>query len=114
MLSEKLHQVRNMSKLYRLIITVKEIHGNCPVYNVGDKMVIEEPKIIVEESDAICIHALASMLTMLVPLSRGVSFKELGLAKEEGETGYLQCLDPGEPYTKGGTVIFEIRRERLS
>jgi len=25
--------------------------------------------------------------------------------------GYVQCLDPGEPYTAGGTVVFEIRRE---
>ena len=102
-----------MSGLYRLIITVKEIRGNCPVYKLGDRIVVEEPKILIKESNAICIHALASMLTMLVPLSRGVSFKELGLAKEEGEIGYLQCLDPGEPYTNGGTVIFEIRREKL-
>jgi len=102
-----------MPKPFRRTITVKEIRGNCPVYRVGDKMIIEEPKIIVKESDTICIHALASMLTMLIPLSRGISFKELGLAKEEGEIGYLQCLDPGEPYTKGGTVLFEIKREKL-
>jgi len=100
-----------MPKIYRLTITVREIRGNCPVYRVGDKMVIEEPKILTKERNAICMHALASMLTMLVPLSRGVSFKELGLAKEEGEVGYIQCLDPGEPYTEGGTVIFEIMRE---
>jgi len=53
------------------------------------------------------------MLSMLVPLSRGISFKNLGLAKEEDETGYIQCLDPGKPYTNGGTVLFEIRRERM-
>lgn len=103
-----------MHRIYRLKITVKDIRGECPVYKLGDKIVIEEPKIVVEESDAICIHALASMLTMLVPLSRGVSFKELGLAKGEDEVGYIQCLDPGKPYTTGGTVIFEIRREKLS
>ena len=101
-----------MSKPHRLVITVKEIRGNCPVFKLGDKIVVEGPKILVEESDAICIHALSSMLTMLVPLSRGISFKELGLSKEESEVGYVQCLDPGEPYTKGGTVLFEIRREQ--
>jgi hypothetical protein len=47
-------------------------------------------------------------------LGRGVSFKELGLAKEEGDVGYVQCLDPGPPYTPGGTVIFEIRREAIT
>ncbi|MEM2971128.1 MAG: hypothetical protein QW270_01710 [Candidatus Bathyarchaeia archaeon] len=51
---------------------------------------------------------------MIVPLSHGISFKELGLAKsEKEERGYIQCLDPGEPYTDGGTVLFEIEREKV-
>jgi uncharacterized repeat protein (TIGR04076 family) len=98
---------------YRLTITVKEIRGNCPVFKPGDKIVVESPKIIVEKTDNICIHAFGCMLSMLVPLSQGESFKKLGLSKEEGEKGYVQCLDPGKPYTNGGTVIFEIKRERL-
>jgi len=102
------------NKRYRLTITVKEIRGNCPVFKLGEKIVVEPPKIIIEETDNLCIHALGCMLSMLVPLSRGISFKNLGLAKEEGETGYMQCLDPGKPYTNGGTVIFEIKRERTS
>jgi len=53
------------------------------------------------------------MLSMIVPLNRGISFKQLGLATEEGEKGYIQCLDPGKPYTDGGTVLFEIKRERI-
>ena len=100
-----------MSKVHRLIINVKEIRGKCPIYKVGDKIVIQPPEIIPEQTDALCIHALGSMLSTLVPLSRGISFKELGLAHEEGNVGYIQCLDPGPPYTPGGTVIFEVRRE---
>lgn len=99
---------------YRLIITVKEIRGNCPVFKTGDKIVIESPKIIVKETDNLCVHALGCMLSMLVPLSHGESFQKLGLSKEEGEKGYVQCLDPGKPYTSGGTVIFEIKREKLA
>jgi len=98
---------------YRLIISVKEIRGNCPVFKVGDKIVVESPKIVVEKTDNICVHAFGCVLSMIVPLSRGISFKELGLAMEEGEKGYIQCLDPGKPYTNGGTVLFEIRRERI-
>ena len=100
-----------MRETYRLVITVKEIRGNCPVFSVGDRIVIESPEIVPEETDALCVHALGSMLSMIISLSRGVSFRELGLAKEEGDVGYVQCLDPGSPYTPGGTVIFEIRRE---
>jgi uncharacterized repeat protein (TIGR04076 family) len=98
---------------YRLVISVKEIRGNCPVFNVGDRIIVEPPKVIVEKTDNICVHAFGCMLSMIVPLSRGISFKTLGLTTEEGEKGYIQCLDPGKPYTDGGTVLFEIRRERI-
>jgi uncharacterized repeat protein (TIGR04076 family) len=98
---------------YRLIVSVKEIRGNCPVFNVGDRIVVESPKIVVERTDSICVHAFGCMLSMIVPLSRGIGFKKLGLATEEGEKGYIQCLDPGKPYTNGGTALFEIRRERI-
>lgn len=98
---------------YRLVITVKEIRGSCPVFKVGDRIVIDSPKIVVDKTDNICIHAFGCMLSMIVPLSHGISFKELGLAKEEGEKGYIQCLDPGKPYTDGGTVLFEMKRERI-
>lgn len=100
-------------EMYRLIVTVKEIRGRCPVFKVGDKIVVESPKIVVDRTDNMCVHALGCMLSVLVPLSRGIGFKQLGLAIEENEKGYVQCLDPGEPYTDGGTVLFEIRRERI-
>jgi len=29
------------------------------------------------------------------------------------DVGYVQCPGPGEPYTCGGTVVFELRGERL-
>ncbi|KPV64210.1 MAG: hypothetical protein AOA66_0390 [Candidatus Bathyarchaeota archaeon BA2] len=102
-----------MKGVHRLIVTIKEIRGKCPVFNVGDRIVIEGPKIVPGKTDALCVHALGSMLSMIIALGRGVSFKELGLAKEEGNVGYVQCLDPGPPYTLGGTVIFEIRREAM-
>lgn len=98
---------------YRLVITVKKIRGNCPVFRVGDRIVVESPKVAVEKTSNICIHAFGCMLSMIVPLSRGISFKQLGLTTEEGEKGYVQCLDPGKPYTDGGTVLFEIKRERI-
>jgi uncharacterized repeat protein (TIGR04076 family) len=100
-----------MKGVHRLIVTAKEIRGKCPVFKVGDRIVIEGPKIVPEKTDALCVHALGSMLSIIIALGRGVSFKELGLAKEEGDVGYVQCLDPGPPYTLGGTVIFEIRSQ---
>jgi len=100
-----------MGKVRRLVLTVKEVRGRCPVHRVGDKIVVEVPKIDTANTDTLCVHALGSLLSMLTALARGVSFKDLGLATEEGDVGYVQCLDPGPPYTAGGTVLFEIRRE---
>ena len=100
-----------MSETYRLIVTAKNIRGKCPVFSVGDRIVIESPEIVPEKTDALCIHALGAVLSIIIALSRGVSFRELSLAKEEGNIGYVQCLDPGPPYTPGGTVTFEIKRE---
>jgi len=102
-----------MNKVQRLVVTVKEIRGKCPVHKVGDRMVVEAPEIVTAETSALCVHALGSMLSMIIPLARGVGFKDLGLARRGGNVGYIQCLDPGPPYTPGGTVIFEIRRERV-
>lgn len=100
-----------MGKVHKLILTVKEIRGKCPVHKLGDRIVVDSPEIVTAETDALCIHALGSMLSMLVPLAWGVSFKELGLSVKEGNVSYIQCLDPGPPYTLGGTVIFEVKRE---
>ncbi|RLG56286.1 MAG: TIGR04076 family protein [Candidatus Hydrothermarchaeota archaeon] len=90
-----------------MIIRVKEIRGRCPVYKGGEKIVIEGPEIVLEKTDKLCIHALATILHYIVALREGVDPVKLGLAKK-GKKAYIQCLDPGEPYTNGGTVIFEV------
>ncbi|MEA2090196.1 MAG: hypothetical protein U9O89_05505 [Thermoproteota archaeon] len=38
-----------MNKNCRLVVTVKRIRGRCPVFKVGDRNVIEEPKIVLEK-----------------------------------------------------------------
>lgn len=83
--------------------------GKCPVFEVGDKILIEDPRILIDETDALCTHALSTLLHYVIALERGVDPRVLGLSKD-GENSYLQCVDPGEPYTEGGTVVFRIRK----
>ncbi|WP_297437318.1 TIGR04076 family protein [Thermococcus sp.] len=90
----------------RIEVTVKEIRGKCPVFKPGDRITVEGPSVRLEETDAICTHAFASLLPYIVALRKGIKPRELGLGR--GEKAYIQCLDPGLPYTDGGTVIFEI------
>ncbi len=94
----------------KIVIRVREIRGNCPVFRGGDKITIKGPEINLKETDNICIHALAPLLHYVTALRDGIDPVKLGLAKK-GRKAYIQCPDPGEPYTSGGTVIFEIERE---
>jgi uncharacterized repeat protein (TIGR04076 family) len=94
----------------KLVVEVLEISGNCPVYKLGDRIILDDGyKVNLEETDNICMHSLASLLPYYNALAKGVSPIKLGLA-EEGEEAFIQCLDP-EKYTGGGTVTFKIRKE---
>jgi len=44
---------------------------------------------------------------------QGVLARVLGMGKED-DIGYIQCPDPGRPYTEGGTIIFQLKRELIS
>ena len=92
-----------------LEIRVCEIRGKCPVYKVGDRMVIDDPKILLDKTDAICTHALSTILHYAVAFEKGANPVELGLSRSH-DVAYMQCVDPGEPYTEGGTVIFDCYR----
>lgn len=92
-----------------LEIKVCEIRGKCPVYKVGDAMRIEGPKIVLDNTDAICVHAFSTLLHYVVALEEGADPVKLGLSRDSA-CAYMQCVDPGQPYTEGGTVVFECRR----
>ncbi len=88
---------------------MKEIKGKCPVYQVKDKIVLDEGyRMNLKETNNVCIHSLSSIMPYYIALSHGVDSKKLGLSTD-GKKAYVQCLDPCE-YTGGGTVIFEIER----
>ncbi|KXB02072.1 hypothetical protein AKJ44_01455 [candidate division MSBL1 archaeon SCGC-AAA261F17] len=93
----------------RIIITVEEIRGECPIYQVGDKIIIEDFYVKANESKDTCIHALSAMTTFLTAFSHGVSAQRLGLGKQD-DVAYVQCPDPGPPCTGGGTVLFKLER----
>ena len=98
---------------YRVKIVVKDVEGKCAAgYKPGDEFVIEDFYIKPNQRVKICMHALSAMATLLIPFIKGISAKKLGIGKEEN-IGYVQCPDPGPPYTCGGNVIFELQRETV-
>jgi len=94
-----------------LEIEVVEVKGKCPVHRVGHRIVIDGANIVLNKTDALCIHALSVILHYAVALDEGADPLKLGLTKpEDRENAYVQCVDPWKPYTEGGTVIFRIKR----
>jgi len=68
----------------KLIIEVSEIRGKCPVYKKGDKIVIDGPEIVMEETDAICIYALAPLLHYAVALRGRSRSEKTWIVKRKG------------------------------
>jgi uncharacterized repeat protein (TIGR04076 family) len=98
-------------KSSRLTIRVVQIKGRCPVYQIGNQIVLDEGYILnTQESGQICMHSLSSLLPYYMALSKGIDPEQLGLSGPEQGCAYVQCLDPCD-ITGGGTVIFEIKRE---
>ena len=99
--------------MYRIRVKVVEVKGHCALgYKKGDEFTIENYYILEGQKKRICIHALNSMISIIMPLLKGFSAKQLGIGPTDNEA-YVQCPDPGKPYTKGGTVIFKLIREEL-
>lgn len=87
-----------------VVVIAREIKGNCAAgIKVGDKFILEGANINLEKSDKVCGYAFANLMPAIFAVRLGVDFEKLGLK------GRLwQCVDPGPPYTVGGTVLFEV------
>jgi uncharacterized repeat protein (TIGR04076 family) len=94
----------------KIVIRVRTIKGTCPVFEKGDKIVIDGASLVKEESDAYCVWAAMSFTPYLIAARTGIPGSNLGLSNED-RPYYVQCLDPGPPLTPGGTVTFEITTE---
>ena len=56
-----------------LEVKVCHIRGTCPVYKVGDRMVIDGARILLDRTDAVCVHALSALLHYVVALDEGAT-----------------------------------------
>lgn len=99
---------------HKVIYEVEEIRGSCPLYEVGNRMVIDaDPleSLNLEETDKVCMRAFDNMCYRMV-WNGGSDELLKHMAGVNGECR-MQCPNPGEPYTPCGTVIFRVRREKV-
>lgn len=90
----------------KVVVTAVKVKGSCAAgIKEGDKYVIDGPNIDLKNSDVICAYAMCSIFPTIFAVRLGYDPEKLGLREK-----VIQCIDPGEPYTAGGTVYFRIER----
>lgn len=90
-----------------LIIEVIEVKGRCIAgYEVGDKIEVNRNASVT--GDKICYFALSSLMPAILAIQINNNLENIGLSREKN-VAYMQCSDPGEPFTPGGSVIFRIK-----
>lgn len=93
------------------MVIVKEVSGYCAAnYKPGDFFIFDSFFIEPQMPVKICLHALSAMQNMLYGLAHGIYPEKLGAIQEDSY--YVHCPDPGEPYTRGGSVLFELKVQR--
>jgi uncharacterized repeat protein (TIGR04076 family) len=97
--------LKSVAKITRYVVAIaREVKGFCAAgIKQGDVIYFSGANIVKEKSDDICGYALTNIMPVVFACRLGVDFEKLGIG------GRLwQCVDPGPPYTPGGTVLFEI------
>ncbi len=68
-----------------------------PRLQEGDKIIVKDPEIDLDKTDALCTHALSTLLHYVLILEHDWCPVKLGLTtKEDPDTAYMQCVDPGK------------------
>jgi uncharacterized repeat protein (TIGR04076 family) len=89
--------------VYKLILEVKEVKGDCAAgYKTGDRIVIEGGSIISRRSSNVCLYALGALLPYLTVAYRKTPKDDWINMVEE-----LQCPD------SVNTVVFKVVREKM-
>ena len=96
-----------------LEIKVHKIKGSCPVYKKDDRIIIDDPEVVLDKTDALCTHALSTLLHYTTILEYNLCPVKLGLTTEkEPDCAYIQCVDTGRPFTDDGTVTFRCKKAK--
>ena len=110
-----------MTKKYRVICEVSKLNGECPIYSVGDKIVVDPIEsdpvmsaINTKKSAPVCTRILGTPFMSYCLLFQTRTEEEMvnsGLTQRG--VYYFKCPEPGEPYTRHGWVQFKLYRKEI-
>jgi len=79
-----------VSRMYKVVLEVIQVPEKCAAnYKIGDKIVIEDPKIVLKESTNVCLYSLSALMPYLIPPTR-----ELPKDDWMNQINELSCSDP--------------------
>ncbi len=98
---------------YKLSCEVISASG-CEVFIEGSTFVVTSDGIDVTQSKNLCVYSLLSLNPYIQALLAGIDPSAFGSGftrPNDPDGFYLQCLDPGYPYSTGGHVLFRVTRQ---
>jgi len=79
-----------VNHMYKVVLEVIQVPEKCAAdHKIGDKILREDPKIVLNESTNVCLYALSTLIPYLVPLTR-----ELPKDDWMNQITELSCSDP--------------------
>ena len=88
----------------KVVVTAVKVEGHCSAgIKPGDKFVLEGSTLNLRKTDVVCPFALTNIYPIIFAARLGFDIAEIGLKER-----VVQCIDPGAPYTEGGTVFFRV------
>ena len=100
---------------YRVVYELEEIRGECPIYEIGDRIVLDgegfAEVVNLELSGAVCLRVVENMWANQA-WQHGADELVDYFAEGNGECR-IACAMPGKPYTPCGYCIFRQSRERI-
>jgi uncharacterized repeat protein (TIGR04076 family) len=60
--------IKEFEVVFILEITLHDIKRFCPVYKKGNRIIIDDPKVVLDKTDELCSHALSTILHYMTVL----------------------------------------------
>jgi hypothetical protein len=87
----------------RVVAKIESVHGKCPVYEGGEKIVMENGVINLAETDAVCLQLLSTLIHEYMAKQHADYWQSFGgfdYSKEK-----TKCPRAGPPHGEGYVIV---------
>jgi uncharacterized repeat protein (TIGR04076 family) len=88
---------------YKVVATIDSVHGTCPIYRGGEKIVMQDGILNLKETDAVCLQLLSTLIHEYMAKQHQDYWQTTGgfdYSKEK-----TKCPRGGPPYGDGYVIV---------